>query len=245
VAGRFALLLLLPSLSLATPAPSGDGPAPRPTPPPAGQAAPPLRLPDGIAPKVELPPRIGQPPALRIIRLTLTRPQAKSGDEAGAVTLEAAPRDQRDPDGSFRLEAVQHGPVASAGGGDLYALNAELIYPPDRLLFVPGSIRKGDLLGRDGRDVLVTARVNPGKEGHLFIGSSRLGMVPGVAAPAGLSRLFSVAFQVLKPGDASLSWKDATFINHEVRPIEGSRFLGGLLHVEADDPKSTHTGEGQ
>ncbi len=163
---------------------------------------------------------------------TLTLPDAPAGP--GMVRLELADPEAGDPPGALRLRAVLAGPLEGEGAADLFALNAVLVYPSDRLAYVPGSVRKGDLLERDGKSSLITAggKSSAGST-RLTIGASRLGAVPGVSAPSGPSVLFTLALQVLKPGDAVLSWEEATFINSQVRPVAAARFLGATLHAPA------------
>ena len=152
----------------------------------------------------------------------------------GIVTLEVAPSLDGDAPDTVRLEALLHGPLPDESGSDLYALNAILTFPPTHLEFIAGSLRKGELFGQDGRDVLITGRVLPERAGALSIGSSRLGPVPGVKAPPGGTRLFSAAFRVRQGGSIAMGWNEATFIDSRVRAAPAARFVGGTLQVELE-----------
>jgi hypothetical protein len=146
-----------------------------------------------------------------------------------------AEKEPGDPADAVRLQAILAGPLAGEGTGDIYALNAVLRYPSGKLAYVAGSVRKGALLGRDGRDYLITAGVTPGAETRLTIGASRIGRVPGVKAPPERVVLFTVALRVLAPGGAALAWENASFIDSQVRPVDAARFVGGTLHILADE----------
>jgi hypothetical protein len=170
----------------------------------------------------------------------LTR--AQPGEEPGTVWLELAEKEPGDPDDAVRLQAVLAGPLEGEGAQDLYALNAVLAYSPRRLAYIAGSVRKGGLLGSDGRDFLITAGVTTGPETRLTIGASRIGRVPGVKASRDRVVLFSVALQVLAPGETPLSWENASFIDSQVRPVEAARFVGGTLHISAAEAPSPMKG---
>ena len=144
----------------------------------------------------------------------------RSGEEAGPgrVVLSLSERQPGDPEDSLRLEALVRGPLEGEDAGDLYAFNAVLAWPPGRLEYLPGSVRRGDLLGSDGRDWLITAAP-----------------APGVAAPKGLSSLFSVAIRVQGEGPVPLTWKEAAFIDSRVRALDVARFEGATL-VPASAP---------
>lgn len=170
------------------------------------------------------------PLRIRTVRME-SDPQAAP---PGIVTLEVAPPLDGDSPDTVRLEAMLHGPLPQESGGDLYALNAIVTFPPTHLEFIAGTLRKGDLFGRDGRDVLITGRVIPERDGALSIGSSRLGPVPGVSAPPGRTRLFSAAFRVRQGGSIPIGWSEATFIDSRVRGVAAARFVGGVLNVEIE-----------
>lgn len=153
----------------------------------------------------------------------------------GTVRLELVPSLASDPAGSLRLRAVLQGPLSGEGATDLYAFNAVLRLPGELVRYVPGSARKGDLLGQDGRDWMVTAAVSPGHEDVLTVGGSRLGAVPGVAVPAGSWELFSLAFKVKGPGAAPFTWEEATFIDARIRSVDVARFVGATLHLDAGE----------
>lgn len=159
---------------------------------------------------------------------------------AGTVRLELVPALASDPAGSLRLRAVLEGPLTAAGATDLYAFNAVLRLPGTLVAFVPGSARKGDLLGQDERDWMVTAALSPGRKDVLTVGGSRIGAVPGVAVPAGFWELFSLAFKPKGTGAAPFIWEEATFIDSTIRPVEAARFVGATLHLDGggDTPMS-------
>ncbi|MFQ5767251.1 MAG: hypothetical protein ACE5ID_04635 [Acidobacteriota bacterium] len=188
-------------------------------------------------------PVMFSPPGLAA---TQTRPAAGAGLQVenavfshgeisggpGSVVLQMEKRKADDPPDVVRLRAVLEGPLRGDHGDDLFALNAVLTYPSDQLAFVPRSLVKGDLLGRDGRDFLLTGGVSAGSPvSRLTIGASRIGAVSGVKAPAGRWTLFSLAFKVLKPGKSEIGWDEATFIDSHVRAIHLARFIGGTLQV--------------
>jgi hypothetical protein len=150
----------------------------------------------------------------------------------GTVRLELVPALASDPAGSLRLRAVLQGPLSGEGATDLYAFNAVLRLPGELVAFVHGSVRKGDLLGQDERDWMVTAAVSPGNKNVLTVGGSRIGAVPGVAVPAGDWELFSLAFKVKGPGAAPFVWEEATFIDSRIRAVDAARFLGATLHLD-------------
>lgn len=152
----------------------------------------------------------------------------------GIVTLEVGTPSTALPPDTIQIDAILHGPLPEKSGSDIYALNAVLNFPPAHLEFVAGTLRKGEFLGRDGRDVLITGRVFPESDGALTIGSSRLGPIPGVTSPPGASRLFSAAFRVRQGGTIPLRWSEATFIDSQVRAVDAARFVGGTLSVEVE-----------
>ena len=183
-----------------------------------------------------------QPPGhLRIEAATFTGSETAPG--AGTVVLEIAEPAAQDPADSVRLQAVLQGPLDVEGEGDgagIYALSAVLSFPASRLSFVTGSLIKGELLGRDGRDTLITAGVTPGDQTQLTIGASRIGAVPGVQAPKGRSILFSLALQVLVAGDTPIVWGESALIDPSVRATGTPRFVDGTLHVEGGEvPQET------
>jgi hypothetical protein len=189
-----------------------------------------------VSPAMASPQALAEPDHLVIREAELTR--AEAAEEPGMVWLEMAEKEPGDPAGTVRLQAVLAGPLEGEGAEDLYALNAVLLYSPQRLAYVAGSVRKGELLGRDGRDFLITAGVTSGPETRLTIGASRIGRVPGVKAPRDRVVLFTVALQVLAPGETPLSWENASFIDSQVRPVEAARFIGGTLHILAAEAPS-------
>ena len=189
-----------------------------------------------VSPATASEQALAEPGHLVIREADLTRAQA--GEEPGMVWLEMAEKEPGDPADAVRLQAVLAGPLEGDGAQDLYALNAVLRYSPQRLAYVAGSVRKGGLLGRDGRDFLITAGVTPGPETRLTIGASRIGRVPGVKAPRDRVVLFTVALRVLAPGETPLSWENASFIDSQVRPVEAARFVGGTLHILAAEAPS-------
>lgn len=193
-----------------------------------------------VSPATETRQAPAEPDHLVIREAELTR--APAGEEPGRVWLELAEKEPGDPADSVRLQAVLAGPLEGEDAQDLYAFNAVLLYSPQRLAYVAGSVRKGGLLGSDGRDFLITAGVTPGPETRLTIGASRMGRVPGVKAPRNRVVLFSVALQVLAPGETPLSWENASFIDSQVRPVEAARFVGGTLHILAADASSPAEG---
>jgi hypothetical protein len=162
-------------------------------------------------------------------------------DGPGTVRLELVPALDSDPAGSLRLRAVLQGPLAGEGAGDVYAFSAVLHLPGKLVAFVNGSVRKGDLLGQDDRDWMVTAGVSPGHTDVLTIGGSRLGAVPGVSVPAGAWELFSLALKVKEQGAAPFVWEDATLIDSQIRPVDAARFVNATLHL--DDGENTPLSE--
>lgn len=156
-------------------------------------------------------------------------------DGPGSVRLELVPTLASDPAGSLRLRAVLRGPLTGEGAADVYAFSAVLHLPGKLVKFVNGSVRKGDLLGQDDRDWMVTAAVSPEHPDVLTIGGSRLGAVPGVAVPAGSWELFSLAFKVKEPGAAPFVWEDATFIDSRIRPVDAARFMDATLHLDGEE----------
>ena len=181
------------------------------------------------------------PSLLRITAATLTYSETARG--LGAVVLEVAEPAPQDPADSVRLQAVLLGPLGAEGKedpGGIYAFSAVLRYPADRLSFINGSLIKGELLGRDGRDTLIAAGVTPGAEAQLTVGASRIGAVPGVQAPKGRSVLFSLALRVLAAGDTQITWGESAFIDSSVRAMGGPRFVDGTLHIEGGEvPQET------
>jgi len=156
--------------------------------------------------------------------------------DPGMVRLELAPALETDPPGSVRLQMVLQGPLAGEHAGDLYAFNAVLELPGPELTFVSGSVRKGELLGRDGGNWLVTAAAQPGPGGEITFGGSRIGAVPGIAAPDGPSALCSFALKVSGAGPFALEWEDAAFIDSHIRRLDVARFAGAILQPQAAAP---------
>jgi hypothetical protein len=56
-----------------------------------------------------------------------------------------------------------------------------------------------------------------------------MGAVPGLAAPPGPRSLFSVALRVLEAGPVPLAWKEAAFIDSQVRALDVARFDDATL----------------
>jgi hypothetical protein len=186
----------------------------------------------GGAAAVEPLPAASPAAPLKIRKAELSLGEAKPAP--GTVILEIADRLPEDPPDAVRLAAVLQSPPTGESAADLFALNAVLVYPSDRLEFVAGSLRKGNLLGRDGRDTLITGGVQAGKEARLTIGASRLGSIPGVSAPKDPTVVFTLALKVLKGGEVALSWPEATFIDSKVHPVGGARFAPATLLVETE-----------
>jgi hypothetical protein len=170
--------------------------------------------------------------------------QARAGDaqlnlpvgaqEPGMVRLRLAELLDTDPEGSVRLEMVVQGPLSGEGAEDLYAFNAILVLPSDTISFVPGSIRKGDVLGVDGGNWMVTAAAPEGSGQSVTMGGSRIGAVPGVAASEGSSVLCSFALLPAGPGPFQLAWENAAFIDSKIRRVEAARFVGASLKTQEE-----------
>ncbi|MFQ5669172.1 MAG: hypothetical protein ACE5HD_01480 [Acidobacteriota bacterium] len=168
--------------------------------------------------------------ALVVEKSVITRDDGADGP--GTVILEVDHRETGDPPDTVRIRAVLNGPLRGEGAEDLYALSAGIRFSSERLSFVPGSLRKGELLEQDGRSSLITAGTAPGPKTLLTIGASRIGAVPGIKAPSGRMVLFSLALKVRSAGDIPLSWERASFIDSKVHPVHAARFVDGTLHVE-------------
>jgi hypothetical protein len=153
-------------------------------------------------------------------------------EEPGTVRLELAPALETDPPGSVRLQMVVEGPLAGEGAEDLYAFNAVLILGSSPISFVGGSVRRGELLGTDGGNWMVTAGAAPGLGQAVTIGGSRIGAVPGVPAPAGSTVLCSFALKADGPGPFALEWEDAAFIDSHIRRLDAARFMGASLQPQ-------------
>lgn len=171
-------------------------------------------------------------PAVPAFHVTLTLQDSAAKSPTGRVVLEVVPLEPGDPDEAVRLQAVVVGPLPGKGGDDVFALSVGLTYSDEHLEYLPGGLHKGDLLELDGRTSLITGGVTPGDPERVTIGASRLGAVPGVTVPAGRRVLFSLAFRVLKPGDAVLAWEEARFIDSNIKPVEGARFIDATLHLK-------------
>ena len=161
--------------------------------------------------------------------------------EPGTARLELTTALESDPVGSLRLQVVVEGPLVGEGADDLYAFNAVLVLPAGPISFVAGSIRKGELLGKDGGNWMVTAGAPAGPGKSVTMGGSRIGAVPGVALAAGPSILCSFALQPAGPGPFALEWEDGSFIDSSLRPVDGARFMGASLQpgdgAEASSPE--------
>jgi hypothetical protein len=179
------------------------------------------------------PPEPGEVPGALVVREARIS-HGPGGTQPGTVRLEVAERQTGDAADVIRLQALLTGPLAGDAAQDLYAFNAVLRFSSQRLAYVDGSVRKGDLLGRDGRDSLITAGVTPGAETRLTVGASRLGRVAGVVAPEGRAVLFNLDLRVLMPGDTPLSWEDSSFIDSRLRRVDAARFVGGTLQVATE-----------
>jgi hypothetical protein len=149
--------------------------------------------------------------------------------EPGTARLELTTALQSDPEGSLRLQVVLEGPLEGEGADDLYAFNAVLVLPSGPISFVGGSMRKGDLLGTDGGNWMVTAGAPPGPGKSVTMGGSRIGAVPGVAVPSGSTVLCSFALLPDGPGPFTLEWEDAAFIDSHLKRVDAARFMGGSL----------------
>ena len=163
--------------------------------------------------------------------VTLTVQETGESPAAGRVILEVAQPEPEDPPDAVRLQAVLVGPLEGPGSDDLFAFTAGLLFPSDRLEYLPATLHKGNLLERDGRSSWITGGVARDEPSRVTIGASRLGAVPGIAVPSGRAILFSAAFRILAAGEATLSWEDASFIDSSIKPVEGARFIAATLRV--------------
>ena len=181
---------------------------------------------------VAVAPAQESPTARPVSRATLTLQDDATGPESGHVLLEIIPSQPGDPDETLRLQAVIVGPLQVKGSDDVFAFSMALLYPGAKLEYLPATLQKGELLERDGKSSLITGGVSPGNPTRVTIGASRLGAVPGVTVPAGRTPLFSVALRILEPGDAVLTWEEASFIDSNIKPVEGVSFVAATLHLK-------------
>jgi hypothetical protein len=165
--------------------------------------------------------------------------QPAGAGEPGTARLELATALEGDPEGSVRLQVVVEGPLAGEGADDLYAFNAVLVLPPGPISFVAGSMRKGELLGNDGGNWMVTAGAPAGPVKSVTMGGSRIGAVPGVAISAGPSILCSFALQPAGPGPFALEWETGSFIDSNLQPVDGARFMGASLQPGEEAQQSS------
>ncbi|MFQ5719488.1 MAG: hypothetical protein ACE5IK_08045, partial [Acidobacteriota bacterium] len=159
--------------------------------------------------------------------------EAADAKRPGRVVLEVAPAQADDPTDTVRLRAVLIGPLPGEGRREIYAFTAGLRFPAQRLEYLPAALRKGTLLEADGKTSLITGGVAPDDPERLTVGASRLGAIPGVAVSPGRHLLFSVAFRIVSPGDAPMTWEEASFIDADIKPVDGPHFVAGTLHLAA------------